>query len=88
MAGKPPAKSKTYTRREREVLARLARGETNVQIARALGVGYETVKTYVSRIRAKPHAGLACGSNRAALVAFARRLQEQLPHVDPRARYR
>ena len=39
--------------REREVLAGLARGRSNRQIARALGVGEETVKSHVSSILAK-----------------------------------
>ena len=39
--------------RESEVLARLARGRTNRQIARDLGIGEETVKTHVTRILAK-----------------------------------
>ena len=39
--------------RERDVLAGLARGRTNRQIARALGVGEETVKSHVSSILAK-----------------------------------
>ena len=39
--------------REREVLAALARGRTNRQIARALQIGEETVKAHVSSILAK-----------------------------------
>jgi NarL family two-component system response regulator LiaR len=39
--------------RERDVLAGLARGRSNRQIARALSVGEETVKTHVSSILAK-----------------------------------
>jgi NarL family two-component system response regulator LiaR len=39
--------------RERDVLAGLARGRSNRQIARALTVGEETVKTHVSSILAK-----------------------------------
>ena len=39
--------------RERDVLAGLARGRSNRQIARALGVGDETVKSHVSSILAK-----------------------------------
>jgi len=39
--------------REREVLACLARGQTNREAARTLSVGEETIKTHVSRILAK-----------------------------------
>jgi NarL family two-component system response regulator LiaR len=39
--------------REQDVLAGLARGRSNRQIARALGVGEETVKSHVSSILAK-----------------------------------
>jgi NarL family two-component system response regulator LiaR len=39
--------------RERDVLAELARGRSNRQISRALGVGEETVKSHVSSILAK-----------------------------------
>lgn len=38
------------TEREREVLALLAEGANNAQIARALGVSLKTVQNYVSRI--------------------------------------
>lgn len=41
------------TRREREVLAHLARGETNREIADALVLGESTVKTHLRRIYAK-----------------------------------
>ncbi|WP_433243826.1 response regulator [Actinomadura nitritigenes] len=39
--------------RERDVLAELARGRSNREIARALALGEQTVKTYVSSILAK-----------------------------------
>jgi DNA-binding NarL/FixJ family response regulator len=38
------------TAREREVLARIAQGASNAQIARALGLSLKTVQNYVSRI--------------------------------------
>ncbi|GII30329.1 response regulator transcription factor [Planotetraspora mira] len=41
------------TPREREVLAELARGRSNAEIARSLRLGRETVKTHVSSILAK-----------------------------------
>ena len=41
--------------REAEVLRRLAQGRSNRQIAEALIVGEETVKTHVGNILAKPH---------------------------------
>lgn len=41
------------TERERDVLARIARGETNKQIARLLNISPATVKVHVERIIAK-----------------------------------
>ncbi len=41
------------TAREREVLAALARGRANREIARHLGVSEKTVKTHVSAVRGK-----------------------------------
>jgi DNA-binding NarL/FixJ family response regulator len=41
------------TVREQEVLAQLAEGKTNKEIARALAVTQETAKTYVKRVLAK-----------------------------------
>ena len=41
------------SRREREVLAGLSRGRSNREIARALSLSEETVKTYVSSLLAK-----------------------------------
>ena len=43
----------TLSRREREVLAALSRGRSNREIARALTLSEETVKTYVSSLLAK-----------------------------------
>jgi DNA-binding NarL/FixJ family response regulator len=49
----PPAAAEDpdgLTSREREVLAQLATGASNTQIARALGLSVKTVQNYVSRI--------------------------------------
>ena len=43
----------TLTQREREVLTHIAAGLSNAEIAGALVISPETVKTYVSRILAK-----------------------------------
>jgi DNA-binding NarL/FixJ family response regulator len=39
--------------REREILTHIAEGKTNAEIAEALGVGRETVKTMVKRLQVK-----------------------------------
>ncbi|RDI63409.1 response regulator [Nocardia pseudobrasiliensis] len=49
----PPPELATLTAREHEVLLLLADAASNSEIAAALGVGEETVKTHVSRILAK-----------------------------------
>ena len=41
------------TEREKDVLARLCHGDTNAEVAAALGMGEATAKTHVSRIIAK-----------------------------------
>jgi DNA-binding NarL/FixJ family response regulator len=48
-----PAGTVTLSPRERDVLTHLSRGVTNREIAEALGVGSQTVKTLVSRIYTK-----------------------------------
>ncbi|WP_158887665.1 response regulator [Amycolatopsis anabasis] len=52
----PPASTpelERLTTREREVLSLIARAHSNAEIAEALRVGEETVKTHVSRVLAK-----------------------------------
>jgi len=63
------AQSKTLpTRREREVLALLARGTTNREIATALGISPSTVKNHLQNILDKLHL-----ENRVQAAAFALR---------------
>jgi len=52
--------------REREVMARVAEGYTNAQIAEELRLGIKSIETYRARVMEK--LGL---SSRAALVRFA-----------------
>ncbi|WP_245884852.1 response regulator [Glaciihabitans tibetensis] len=50
----PPSKAlDDLTAREREVLACLGQGESNLGLARALGISESTAKTHVSRLLAK-----------------------------------
>ncbi|MEV4511868.1 response regulator transcription factor [Dactylosporangium sp. NPDC049525] len=49
----PPPESAHLTVREREVLAEVARGRSNREIARVLGLAEKTVKTHVSAILTK-----------------------------------
>jgi NarL family two-component system response regulator LiaR len=57
--------------RELEVLGALARGRSNKEIARALGIREETVKTHVSNILSKLH---LADRHQAAIYALQRRL--------------
>ena len=50
---RPTAGAPTLTPREREVLALVAQGMTNAEIATALVVGVETVRTHVASVLAK-----------------------------------
>ena len=59
------------TRRELEVLTRLARGEANREIASGLHISEETVKTHVSNLLAKLHFE---SRTQAALYALRRNL--------------
>ena len=52
-AGLPVAGIDALTSREREVLAEIAKGRSNREIARALGVAEKTVKAHVSAVLAK-----------------------------------
>jgi DNA-binding NarL/FixJ family response regulator len=47
---RPSSKDGALTDRERDVLAMIAEGASNAQIARALGLSLKTVQNYVSRV--------------------------------------
>ncbi|WP_281168898.1 helix-turn-helix domain-containing protein [Gordonia aichiensis] len=62
--GAPPA---FLTPREREVLAQMTTGATNAQIARALVISEETVKSHLKQISKK----LGTSTRSAAVARFA-----------------
>ena len=64
--GAPTPALDSLTGRERDVLTRIGRGETNAEIARNLSVGEGTVKTHVNHLFAKLDL-----RDRAAAVVFA-----------------
>jgi DNA-binding NarL/FixJ family response regulator len=55
------------TQREAEILAMIARGKTNPEIAAELFLSSHTVKSHISRIFAK-----TCSADRAAAITYAR----------------
>lgn len=50
---KQPSAVASLSPQERAVLVAIAKGHTNAVIGADLGIGYETVKTYVNRLRTK-----------------------------------
>ncbi len=52
---RPPTRDGALTDRERDVLAMIAEGASNAQIARVLGLSLKTVQNYVSRVLEKMH---------------------------------
>jgi NarL family two-component system response regulator LiaR len=68
------------TSRERDVLAAIARGRSNQEIARDLRISEQTVKTHVSRVLLK--LGLA-DRTQAAIYALQHRLVPLLESIEP-----
>jgi NarL family two-component system response regulator LiaR len=71
MRGPRQAPLDELSKREVEVLRALARGRSNKEIAAALGIGEETVKTHVSNILSKLH---LADRTQAAIYGLQRRL--------------
>jgi len=69
--GEPRKPLDQLSPRELDVLTVLARGQSNREIARALGIGEETVKAHVSSILAKLH---LADRTQAAIYALRQRL--------------
>lgn len=63
-----------YTDREKDVLHGLAEGKTRQAIAETLGVGLETVRTHIRRIRAKTQIKPPKRRTRAKRIEYANRL--------------
>ncbi len=83
VGAKRSARLDTLTGRERDVLARIGRGQTNAEIAHELFIGEGTVKTHVNHLFAK----LAL-RDRAAAVVIAFDHQLVTPTADQPAGYR
>lgn len=70
------------TKREHEVLARIAEGKPNRVIAMELGITSETVKTYVKRVMGKLRVG---SRTEAAVLALTTGMVQAMPVATPRA---
>lgn len=58
--GTAPLHRQTFSRRESEILERIAAGETDKEIAHGLGISRKTVESHLSRIyRRGPYRGRA-----------------------------
>lgn len=69
------------TKREHEVLARIAEGKSNRVIASELGITAETVKTYVKRVMGKLRVG---SRTEAAVLALTTGMVQAMPVATPR----
>ncbi len=69
------------TKREYEVLARIAEGKPNRVIATELGITSETVKTYVKRVMGKLRVG---SRTEAAVLALTTGMVQAIPVATPR----
>ena len=74
------------TRREREVLALLARGAGNVAIAEALVISPETARTHIQNVIGKSASTRASGRRRCSCRRTGPERPLQLPTADPLAR--
>ncbi len=73
------------SRRERDVMAGIARRRTNVEIAAELNIGFESVKTYVRRIRSRLGipSRVTNFERQEELVVAARKFLEMNHEMDP-----